>query len=113
VGDAQAVLTKTGERVYESEIWRLKGELLLNAEIDDHDVVKEAEECFLKAIEVARRQEGKSWELRATISLCRLLQKLGKIEDGRRSLVDTYRWFTEGFDTSDLREARAMLEALS
>jgi len=72
-----------------------------------------AEECFLKAIEVARRQEAKSWELRATMSLARLWQSQGKREDAREKLAAVYGWFTEGFGTPDLQDAKALLEQLS
>jgi predicted ATPase len=72
----------------------------------------EAEACFRQAIEVARRQQAKSLELRATVSLCRLWQKQGRGEEGRRMLAEVYGWFTEGFDTPDLIEAKALLEDL-
>jgi predicted ATPase len=71
------------------------------------------EECFLKAIEIARRQAGKSLELRATMSLGRLWQRQGKKDEARHMLADIYGWFTEGFDTIDLRQARALLDELS
>jgi adenylate cyclase len=71
------------------------------------------EGCFLKAIEVARRQEAKSLELRAVLSLSRLWQEQGKREEARQMLVGIYGWFTEGFDTPDLKEAKALLEAMS
>ena len=73
----------------------------------------EAEVCFHKAIEVARRQQAKSWELRTAMSLSRLWQKQSKREEARQLLAEIYDWFTEGFDTSDLKEATALLEALS
>ncbi len=73
----------------------------------------EVEACFHRAIEVARRQQAKSWELRATVSLCRLWQKQGKTEEARKILQEIYDWFTEGFDTKDLKEAKALLEELS
>ena len=72
----------------------------------------EAEECFLKAIEIARRQEAKSLELRAVISLSRLWQQQGKQTDARRWLAETYSWFTEGFETKDLQDAKALLHTL-
>ena len=75
--------------------------------------VKEAEECFHKAIEIARRQQAKSLELRAVMSLSRLWQKQGKKEEAHRMLAEIYNWFTEGFDTKDLQEAKALLEELS
>ena len=74
---------------------------------------KEAETCFRQAIDVARNQSAKSLELQAVMSLCRLLQKQGKPEEARKLLAEIYGWFTEGFDTADLQEAKALLEALS
>jgi predicted ATPase len=106
---ALALVQATGCRMDEPEVHRLKGELLLvrgGAE-------PEAEKCFQRAIEVARRQQAKSWELRATMSLCRLWQKQGKQEQARQALTEIYSWFTEGFDTPDLREATALLEELA
>jgi predicted ATPase len=73
----------------------------------------EAEECFQQAIEVAQRQGAKSLELRATVSLGRLWQSQGKREEAHRMLAEIYGWFTEGFDTLDLRAARDLLEELS
>jgi predicted ATPase len=73
----------------------------------------EAESCFRRAIEIARRQKAKSWELRAVTSLSRLLQQQGKKDEGRRILAEIYGRFTEGFDTADLKEAKALLEALT
>jgi predicted ATPase len=73
----------------------------------------EAEECFQKAIEIARRQEAKSWELRAVMSLSRLWQQQGKKAEARPLLAPLYGWFTEGFDTKDLQEAKALLEELA
>lgn len=78
----------------------------------DRDIEKEAEECFLKAIEVARRQQAKSLELRATVSLARLWQRQGKGAEARDMLAEVYGWFTEGFDTVDLQEAKGLLEEL-
>ena len=74
---------------------------------------QEAEECFYKAIEIARKQQAKSLELRATVSLARLWQQQGKQHAARNTLSETYSWFTEGFDTKDLQEAKALLEELS
>ena len=73
----------------------------------------EAEASFHKAVEVARRQQAKSWELRATVSLCRLWRKQGRVDEARQMLAEIYNWFTEGFDTPDLQEARTLLEKLS
>jgi len=105
--EALDLVERTGERAWEAEIYRGKGELLqLSGE------TSEAEGCFRKAIEVARRQEAKSWELRATVSLSRLLQKDGRSAEARQLLSEIYGWFTEGFDTPDLKEARALLKDL-
>jgi predicted ATPase len=76
-------------------------------------IESEAEECFRQAIEIARRQSAKSLELRAVMSLSRLWQKQGKKEEARQMLAETYSWFTEGFDTADLKEARALLDELA
>jgi len=107
VAEALAAVPTTG-RFWEAELYRLKGELLLKAEAE-----AEAEECFRQAIEVAQRQGAKSLELRATVSLGRLLQPQGKREEARRTLAAIYGWFTEGFDTLDLQAARDLLEELS
>ncbi|MGB3716270.1 MAG: tetratricopeptide repeat protein, partial [Candidatus Promineifilaceae bacterium] len=106
--EALDLMEQTDERHWEAELYRLRGELLLMQGDDD-----QAEDSFQKAIEVARRQSAKSWELRAAISLARLWQKQGKTDDGQQVLGQVYGWFEEGFDTPDLREARALLERLS
>jgi predicted ATPase len=108
LGETLALVEETDERFYEAESHRLQGELLLM-----QDDETEAEVSFQKAIEVARRQQAKSWELRAAISLSRLWGKQGKREEARELLSEIYNWFTEGFDTADLKEARALLEELS
>ena len=105
--EALALVEKIGERYYEAELYRLKGELLL-MQGDE----AEAEASFDKAIEVARRQQAKSWELRATVSLRRLWQKQGRCDEAQQILAEIYTWFTEGFDTPDLQEAKALLEEL-
>ena len=76
-------------------------------------MVVEAEGCFLKALEVARHQQAKSWELRAVMSLSRLWQQQGKKDAARKMLAEVYSWFTEGFDTKDLQEAKALLKELT
>jgi predicted ATPase len=116
LAEALAMVQKTGERFYEAELYRLKGELLrqkAKGKGQKAKIESEAEECFRQAIDVARRQRAKSLELRAGISLSRLWQKQGKKEQARRLLAEIYSWFTEGFDTADLKEARALLEELS
>ena len=74
---------------------------------------REAEQCFLKAIDVAQKQRAKSFELRATTSLARLWQQQGKAKEAHQELATIYNWFTEGFDTKDLQEAKALLDELS
>jgi tetratricopeptide (TPR) repeat protein len=108
LAEALTLVEETNERHLEAELYRLKGELLL-AQGD----AGAAEESLHRAIEVARRQQAKSWELRATVSLCRLWQKQGKVDEARQILAEIYGWFTEGFDTPDLKEAKMLLEELS
>ena len=98
------------EMVYSSEIYRCRGELLLS---QGHAHAPEAENCFRTAVELARRGGRRPLELRAATSLSRLLQTQGKREDARHMLAEMYSWFTEGFDTADLREARTLLDELS
>jgi DNA-binding SARP family transcriptional activator/predicted ATPase len=105
---ALAIVEETGERHWEAELYRLRGELLRMQGAE-----AEAETSFHKAIEVARRQQARSWELRVTASLCRLWQQQGRVDQARQMLAEIYGWFTEGFDTADLREARGLLEELS
>lgn len=78
-----------------------------------NSIEEEAEECFLKAIEIARKQSAKSLELRATMSLARLWKSQGKATEARAMLAEIYGWFTEGFDTADLKDAKSLLEELS
>lgn len=97
------------EHFWEAELYRLKGELLLKGEGDGTS----PEACFVKAIEISRRQGAKSLELRATVSLARLWQSEGKREQASQVLEEIYDWFTEGFGTPDLQEAKTLLEVLS
>jgi predicted ATPase/DNA-binding winged helix-turn-helix (wHTH) protein len=142
LAEAFAVMGKTGESDDEVEMYRLKGTLTLQAkttqgqvenksktrdgQVEDNPQVanlqslapnphaeSEAEACFHKAIEIARRQQAKSLELRAVLSLSRLWQQQGKKAEARQMLVEIYGWFTEGFDTKDLQEAKALLEELA
>jgi predicted ATPase len=99
----------TGERWYEAECYRLKGELLLQQSSDNE---AEAEIYFQQAIAIARAQQAKSLELRAATSLARLWQQQGKRQEAHDLLAPVYHWFTEGFDTADLKDAKALLEAL-
>nr|ART36305.1 C584 [uncultured bacterium] len=118
--NALALVSKNGQRYYEAELYRLKGELLLmqskcgGASADpDRTVVALAEDCFNEAIKIAQQQKAKSWELRAVMSLARLYQNRGKQAKARHLVTQIYDRFTEGFDTVDLREARALLDELS
>jgi len=110
IGQALDIARRTGERVWEAELDRLEGELRLAADPDD---VAEATECFRRAIEIARGQAARSWELRAASSLARLLGAAGQRDEARRTLAGVYDWFTEGFDTPDLGEAKALLDDLA
>jgi len=98
----------TGGRYWEAELYRLKGETLLKKGEE-----AEAEACFEQALAVARRQQARSWELWAATSLGRLWHKQGKQKEARELLANVYGWFTEGLDTADLQEARALLDVLS
>jgi len=126
LAEALATVHETRERYYEAELYRLKGELTLapssvrclassvtNPHSSTPNPQTQAEACFLKAIEIARRQQAKSLELRATVSLARLWQQQGKREAARQKLGEIYSWFTEGFDTKDLQEAKALMEELT
>lgn len=105
------MVEKTGQGVYEANLHRLQGELLLIHAVEGGGA--EAEASFQQALAVARRQQAKSLELRAAMSLARLWQRQGKRKESHDLLAPIYSWFTEGFDTADLREARALLEALA
>ncbi|HEV8718560.1 MAG TPA: adenylate/guanylate cyclase domain-containing protein [Candidatus Binatia bacterium] len=118
--EALAQVDKTGERYYEAELYRLKGQLTLQkfqvsgSEFQvQNSPESEAEEYFLKAIEIARRQQAKSLELRAVVSLSQLWQQQGKQREAHSLLEEIYGWFTEGFDTKDLQEAKALLAELT
>jgi predicted ATPase len=117
LNEAIALVQKTGEGMGEPTLYVLKGELLLKQPTEDHQLKlrrhREAEECFVHAIAVARRQQAKGAELQAVLSLSRLWHQQGKTEDARRELVAIYGWFTEGFDTIDLRAARKLLARMS
>ncbi|HEV8711510.1 MAG TPA: hypothetical protein VGX03_01620, partial [Candidatus Binatia bacterium] len=115
LAEGLAHVHKTGEHVAEAELYRLKGTLTLQSKVPSpkSKVEQEAEECFLRAIGIARRQRAKSLELRAATSLARLWQQQGQKDRARRMLVEIYHWFTEGFDTKDLQEAKALLAELA
>jgi len=106
--EAQRMAMANGEHLTEAEMLRLRGELLLATNKDP----EEAEACFQRALDVARRQEARSWELRAATSMARLWQRQGRVADARALLGEVYNWFSEGLDTADLIEARELLEAL-
>jgi predicted ATPase len=110
LAEALALVDTTGERWYEPELYRLKGALLLQQH-SDHQA--EAENCFHHAMAIAQHQQAKSLEIRAATSLARLWQSQGKREEAHDLLAPIYGWFTEGSDTADLQEAKALLEALT
>ena len=97
-------------RIYGAELYRLKGTLLLKQAAPD---AAQAETCFYEALNIARHQQAKSWELRAATSLARLWQSQDKRQDAYDLLAPVYGWFTEGFDTADLQEAKALLAELA
>ena len=115
LAEAVAVVDKNGERDYEAELYRLKGQLTLQSQVPSprSKVEEEAEACFRQAIDIARRQQAKSPELRAVMSLARLWRQQGKKEDAHQMLAEIYGWFTEGFGTKDLQDAKALLDKLS
>jgi hypothetical protein len=133
LAEALEVVGRTGDRSYEAELYRLKGTLTLQeasqkskgksqkSKVETRpqpltpstQAEAEAEECFLKAIEIARRQQAKSLELRSTTSLARLWQQQDKHHEAHQMLAEIYNWFTEGFDTKDLQEAKALLQELA
>jgi predicted ATPase len=119
LAEALATVDRTGERMYEAELYRLKGELTLQRfqvpglKFQVQDAQQESEICFSKALEVALSQAAKSWELRAATSLARLWQQQGKRKEAHEMLSEIYGWFMEGFDTKDLQEAKGLLEELT
>ena len=97
-----------------AELYRLKGELfILRAGQDRASALAEAEVCFEQSIKIAQQQKAKSWELRAALSLARVYQERGRSEAARALVTQIYDQFTEGFDTADLRDAKALLDELS
>jgi predicted ATPase len=137
IAEALAMVEKNEERWTEAELYRLKGTLTLQSQTSlgqvsdksqtgqgrsedtdprpltpDPQAEADAEACFLNALAIARRQEAKSLELRAATSLARLWQQQGKTAEARQMLANIYNWFTEGFDTKDLQEAKTLLEEL-
>jgi predicted ATPase len=110
LAEALAIVDTTGERRQEAELHRLKGDLLLQQAVPD---APQAEACFQQALAIARHQQARSYELRAAMSLSRLWQGQDKRDDARALLAPIYGWFTEGFDTADLQDAKALLEELA
>ncbi len=108
--EALALVEKNGECYYEAELHRLRGEFFLKQRTPNE---LQAESCFRQALEVACSQQAKSLELRAATSLARLWQRQGKRQEAYELLAPIYGWFTEGFDTADLQDAKALLEALT
>jgi predicted ATPase/class 3 adenylate cyclase len=104
-----SAVDKYEDRHHEAEVYRIKGELLLGR---NGFSTEEAQNCFARAIEIAQKQSAKSWELRATTSLARLLASQGRRSEAREMLAEIYNWFTEGFDTADLKDAKALLDQL-
>ncbi len=109
VATALREMGRCGERQFEAELYRSKGELLLMRDPPDE---AEAEHCFRTAIDIARRQAARLFELRATTSLARLLKRQGKRDDAREMLAKIYGWFTEGFEFADLKDVKALLDEL-
>jgi predicted ATPase len=109
IDESFPIIERTGQRQHEAEVHRLRGELLL---AQDSSNAAHSEKSFRTAIEIARKQRAKSWELRATTSLAQLLAKQGRRDEARAMLAEIYGWFTEGFDTLDLKDAKALLDEL-
>jgi predicted ATPase len=110
LAEALSAVDDTGEHFYEAELQRLKGAFLLQLSLDNQ---REAETCFQHAMTIAQNQGAKAWELRTATSLARLWQQQGKRQQAHDLLAPVYAWFTEGFDTPDVQEAKALLDELS
>ena len=108
--EAMALAKKLGTSMDIAELRRLKGELLIELSPDNRT---DSEACYKRALDIARRQEAKSLELRAVLSLSRLWRQQGKKKEARQLLAEIYGWFTEGFATADLKEAKILLEELA
>jgi predicted ATPase len=106
LAEAAGVVRRTGEAYYEAELYRIKGELLLQSGAGD----QQAEAVLFEALNIARKQKAKAWELRAAMSLARLYLGQGERRKANQILSDVYEWFTQGFDTADMKEARALLD---
>jgi class 3 adenylate cyclase/tetratricopeptide (TPR) repeat protein len=110
LGDAMTAIESSDERLWEAEVNRLAGEIVLAS---PGQLPAKAQQYFERALTVARQQQAKSWELRAAMCLARLWRDQGKVQQARELLAPVYGWFTEGFDTRDLREAKVLLEELA
>ena len=110
IGEAITAVETTKEKWFEAELNRIAGEIALISPKQD---AEKAEEYFERALTVARKQQAKSWELRAAMSMARLWRDRGKPQQARQLLAPVYNWFTEGFDTLDLTEAKALLDELN
>ena len=110
ITDAIGLIETTKQRSIEGEVYHFAGEIALKPPQAD---AAKAEAYFERALSVARQQQAKSWELRAAMSLARLWRDQGKLQQARELLAPVYGWFTEGFDTGDLKEAKALLEELA
>jgi predicted ATPase len=109
IDEAMATLEKNKDRLWEAEALRFSGEIALMEKVPS---ATKAEDYFQRALAVARQQKAKSWELRASMSLARLWRDQGKVREARELLAPVYGWFIEGFDTRDLKEAKALLQEL-
>jgi predicted ATPase len=113
IDQALSQVARTHERWHEADLYRIKGELCLQFEGDSpKSRAEKAEASFRTALEIATRQKARSWELRAATSLARLWQQQAKTTEAHHLLSEVYNWFTEGFDTKDLQEAKALLQEL-
>jgi predicted ATPase len=110
LSDALDAIEESGQRYYEAETYRFRGELQMRKARPD---VKQAEASFQHALDIARHQQAKSWELRAAMSLAHLWAEQGKRHIAHDLLAPVYSWFTEGFDTADLKDAKALLDELA
>jgi len=110
IGEALTMVENTKQTWCEAEVHRIEGEVAL---LGSHRAVAKAQECFERALSVARQQQAKSWELRTAMSMARLWRDQGKQYEARELLAPVYGWFTEGFDTRDLKEAKALLDDLA
>ena len=110
IDDAIDKVERSKEKWCEAEVNRIAGEVALKSPAPD---TEKAEKYFGRALAVARQQQTKSWELRAAMSMARLWRNQGKVQQARELLLPVYEWFTEGFDTRDLKEAKALLEELA